>query len=115
MIAEEDKPAVYRGAACFVFPSRYEGFGLPVLEALACGVPTVTTAEASIPEVVGEAAYLVPDPNDTRKLGAAMIAVVVNPDVVDRLTDAAREQVKKFSWQKTVEQTVAIYWKAVGK
>jgi glycosyltransferase involved in cell wall biosynthesis len=115
MIAEEDKPAVYRGAACFVFPSRYEGFGLPVLEALACGVPTVTTAEASIPEVVGEAAYLVPDPNDTRKLGAAMIAVVVNPDVVDRLTDAAREQVKKFSWQKTVEQTVAIYRKAVGK
>jgi glycosyltransferase involved in cell wall biosynthesis len=112
LIDEADKPAVYRGAACFVFPSRYEGFGLPVLEALACGVPVVTSAEASIPEVVGDAAYLA-DPDDTRKLGAAIIAVVVNPDVVDRLTDAARVQVKKFSWQKTVEQTVAIYRKAL--
>lgn len=109
MVAEEDKPALYRGATCFVFPSRYEGFGLPVLEALACGAPVVTTAEASIPEVVGEAAYLVSDPEDTRALGAAIIAVVVNPDVVDRLTNAAREQVKKFSWQKTAEETVAIY------
>jgi glycosyltransferase involved in cell wall biosynthesis len=113
-IAEEDKPAVYRGAACFVFPSRYEGFGLPLLEALACGVPVVTTAAASIPEVVGEAAYLVPDPDDTRALGAAIIAVVVNSDVVDRLTSAAREQVKKFSWQKTVEETVAVYRKVLG-
>ncbi len=112
MVAEEDKPALYRGAACFVFPSRYEGFGLPLLEALACGAPVVTTAEASIPEVVGEAAYLVPDADDTRALGAAIIAVVVNPDVVDRLTTAAREQVKKFNWQKTVAETVAVYRQA---
>ena len=112
-IAEADKPAVYHGAACFVFPSRYEGFGLPLLEALACGVPVVTTAAASIPEVVGEAAYLAPDPDDTRGLGAAIIAVVVNPEVVDRLTSAAREQVKKFSWQKTIEETVAVYRRVV--
>jgi glycosyltransferase involved in cell wall biosynthesis len=112
-IAEEDKPVVYRGAAAFVFPSRYEGFGLPLLEALACGVPVITTAAASIPEVVGEAAYLVENPDDTRALGAAIIAVVVNPDVVDRLTGAAREQVKKFSWEKTAQATVAVYHRAL--
>ncbi len=114
-VAEEDKPALYRSAACFVFPSRYEGFGLPPLEALACGAPVVTTAFASIPEVVGEAAYLVRDPDDTRALGAAILAVVVNPDVVDRLTAAAREQVKKFSWLKTAQETVAVYRQAIGK
>lgn len=114
-IDEEDKPAVYRGAAAFVFPSRYEGFGLPLLEALACGVPVVTSAAASIPEVVGEAAYLVENPDDTRALGAAIIAVVVNPDVVDRLTNAAREQVKKFSWEMTAQETVAVYRKIVDK
>lgn len=113
-VAEEDKPALYRGAACFVFPSRYEGFGLPPLEALACGAPVVTTAFASIPEVVGEAAYLVRDPDDTRALGAAILAVVVNPDVVDRLTTAAREQAKKFSWQKTAQETAAVYRRALA-
>lgn len=114
-VAEAHKPALYRGATCFVFPSRYEGFGLPLLEALSCGVPVVTTAFASIPEVVGEAAFLVDDPDDTRTLGAAIIAVVVNPDLVDRLTSAARAQVQKFSWQRTVEQTVAVYRGAVSK
>ncbi|MBM4422909.1 MAG: glycosyltransferase family 4 protein [Chloroflexi bacterium] len=114
-VAEEDKPALYRGAACFVFPSRYEGFGLPPLEALACGAPVVTTAFASIPEVVGEAAYLVRDPDDTRSLGAAILAVVVNPDVVDRLATAARAQAQKFSWQRTAEETAAVYRKALRR
>lgn len=108
-VDEDDKPALYRGAACFVFPSRYEGFGLPPLEAMACGAPVVTTAFSSIPEVVGEAAYLVRDPDDTRALGAAIIAVVVEPELVDRLTTKGREQVKKFSWQKTAQATVEIY------
>jgi glycosyltransferase involved in cell wall biosynthesis len=114
-VDEAHKPALYRSAACFVFPSRYEGFGLPLLEALACGVPVVTTAFASIPEVVGEAAFLVDDPGDTRALGAAMIAVVVNPDVVDRLTTAARVQAQKFSWQKTAGQTALVYRSLLAK
>jgi glycosyltransferase involved in cell wall biosynthesis len=114
-VAEEEKPALYRGAACFIFPSRYEGFGLPPLEALACGTPVVTTAFASIPEVVGEAAYLVRDPDDARALGAAIITVVVEPEVVDRLTTAGRLQAQKFSWQKTMQETVTVYRKALAR
>lgn len=112
-VSEEDKPALYRGAACFVFPSRHEGFGLPLLEAMACGVPVVTTAFSSIPEVVGEAAYLVADPDDTRALGAAIITVVVEPEVTDRLTTRGRDQAKKFSWQKTAQATVEVYRQSI--
>jgi glycosyltransferase involved in cell wall biosynthesis len=108
-VDEDDKAAIYRGAACFVFPSRYEGFGLPPLEAMACGTPVVTTAFSSIPEVVGDAAYLVEDPDNARSLGAAILSVIVNDDLSQRLINDGLAQAKKFSWQKTVEQTVAVY------
>jgi len=112
-VDEDDKAAIYRGAACFVFPSRYEGFGLPPLEAMACGTPVVTTAFSSIPEVVGAAAYLVEDPDNTRELGAAILSVIVNDDLSQRLINDGLAQAKKFSWQKTVEQTVAVYKKVI--
>ncbi|MEK7277989.1 MAG: glycosyltransferase family 1 protein, partial [Chloroflexota bacterium] len=108
-IDEADKPSVYRGAACFVYPSRYEGFGLPPLEAMACGVPVVTTAFSSIPEVVGEAAYLVRDPDDTRSLGAAIIAVIVEPSVSDSLIEKGLAQARKFSWERAARETVGVY------
>ncbi|MBI5080513.1 MAG: glycosyltransferase family 4 protein [Chloroflexi bacterium] len=114
-VDEEDKAAIYRGAACFVFPSRYEGFGLPPLDAMACGTPVVTTAFSSIPEVVGDAAYLVEDPQNTRALGAAILSVVVNDDLSQRLISDGLVQAKKFSWQKTVEQTVDVYKKVIGE
>ncbi|MGQ0600579.1 MAG: glycosyltransferase family 4 protein [Anaerolineales bacterium] len=107
-VAEADKPALYRGAACFVFPSRYEGFGLPPLEAMACGTPVITTDAGSIGEVVGEAAYLI-DPTDTRKFGAGLITCLVEPSVSDHLKARGLERAKKFSWERTARETVAAY------
>jgi glycosyltransferase involved in cell wall biosynthesis len=107
-VAEADKPALYRAATVFAYPSRYEGFGLPPLEAMASGVPVVTTTGGSLPEVVENAGYLLP-PDDTRNMGAAIITVVVEPQVHDDLRQRGLAQAKKFSWEKTARETAAAY------
>jgi glycosyltransferase involved in cell wall biosynthesis len=107
-VDEGDKPALYRGASVFAFPSRYEGFGLTPLEAMACGVPVVTTEAGSIGEVVGEAAFLV-DAADTRKFGAGLITCLVEPSVSDHLRARGLERAKQFTWEKTARETVAAY------
>lgn len=113
-IAEADKPAIYRGAALFVYPSRYEGFGLPPLEAMACGVPVITTDAGSISEVVGEAAYLI-DPQDTRKFGAGLITCLIEPSVSAHLRARGLDRAKKFSWARTARETVAAYEAILAK
>ena len=112
-VDEADKPALYRSALAFVFPSRYEGFGLPPLEAMACGAPLVCGNGGSLPEVVGSAGYVIP-PSDTRALGAAILTCVVEPTVADNLRQRGFEQAKKFSWEKTARATLAAY-EAVAK
>jgi glycosyltransferase involved in cell wall biosynthesis len=107
-VEEADKPALYRGAACFVYPSRFEGFGLPVLEAMACGTPVVTTAAGSLAEVAGDAAYLVP-PDDARAIGAGIIATVVQESLADELRTKGLAQAAKFSWEKTASETAEVY------
>ena len=107
-VAEADKPALYRGATVFAYPSRYEGFGLPPLEAMASGVPVVTTTGGSLPEVVETAGYLLP-PEDTRNFGAALITVIVEPQVHDDLRARGLAQAKKFSWEKAARETAAAY------
>lgn len=107
-VEEADKPALYRGASVFLYPSRYEGFGLPPLEAMACGVPVVASSASSLPEVVGTAGYLIP-PDDTRTLGAALLTCVVEPTVADDLRARGLAQAKKFSWEQTARETVAAY------
>ena len=110
-VDEADKPALYRGATVFAYPSRYEGFGLPPLEAMASGVPVVTTTGGSLPEVVASAGYLLP-PDDTRNFGAAIITIVVEPQVHADLRARGLAQARKFSWEKTARETAAAYMAA---
>ncbi len=90
-VDEAHKPALYRGAACAVFPSRYEGFGLPVLEALACGTPLMTSNTSSLPELVGDAGFAL-DPDDTDGLAGAMLACLVDEPLAAELRVAGRSR-----------------------
>jgi glycosyltransferase involved in cell wall biosynthesis len=112
-VEEEDKPAVYRGALCFAFPSRYEGFGLPPLEAMACGVPVVTSDATSLPEVVGDAGFAV-DPGDDRQMAGAIISLLVEDDFAAQMKEKGLRQAAQFTWQKTATETVLVYDKVAG-
>ncbi len=107
-IAEEDKAAMYSGASLFVFPSLYEGFGLPPLEAMCSGAPVVCSNRTSLPEVVGDAALSV-DPNDTQALVEAMSSVLTNSDLRTDLRARSLKRAQQFSWQKTAAETIAVY------
>ncbi len=111
-VDEEDKPAVYRGALCFAFPSRYEGFGLPPLEAMACGVPVVTTSASSLPEVVGQAAFAV-DPDDARQLAGAIISILIQEQFAAELKEKGLQQAASFSWEETATKTLLVYDQAL--
>jgi glycosyltransferase involved in cell wall biosynthesis len=107
-VDEADKPTLYRNAETFVFPSRREGFGLPVLEALACGTAVVTTDATSLPEVVGEAGFTV-DPDDARGMAGAIIATIVQDNLAKELRQKAIQQAAHFSWEQTATQTALVY------
>jgi glycosyltransferase involved in cell wall biosynthesis len=107
-VPEEDLPALYSGATVFVYPSLFEGFGLPVLEAMACGVPVITSNSSSLPEVVGEAALLV-DPYDERALEVALQNVVWNAELRRELSERGMRRARHFSWTRTAELTLRVY------
>lgn len=107
-IPQEDLPIVYNLASLFVYPSLYEGFGLPVLEAMACGVPVIATSVSSLPEVAGEAGLLVP-PGDETALTQAMQAVLTDPDVRQRLTEKGPQRASQFTWKRTALSTLKVY------
>ena len=107
-VNEEDKPVIYRNAETFVFPSRYEGFGLGPLEAMACGTPVVTTNSASLPEVVGPAAFTV-DADNAREMAGAIISTVIEDNLRADLRQKGLQQAAKFSWQKTATETALVY------
>jgi glycosyltransferase involved in cell wall biosynthesis len=112
-IDEADKPALYSAATVFAFPSRYEGFGLPILEAMACGTPVVTSNAASLPELAGAAAFQI-DPDDPRRLGAAIIALCVQENLHQEMRDKGLSQAARFTWRKTARETLAAYQAALG-
>jgi glycosyltransferase involved in cell wall biosynthesis len=105
---DEDLPALYCGAALTAFPSLYEGFGLPILESMACGTPVVTANVSSLPEVAGEAALLI-DPYDVPALTDAFRRLMTDDAFCSDLIQRGYEQVKQFSWAKAARQLRAIY------
>lgn len=96
-VHREEKIALLRDALALVFPSLYEGFGLPVLEAQACGCPVITSTTSSLPEVAGDAAILV-NPSDTEAIASAMLRLMVEPTLRQNLIERGLENVKRFSW-----------------
>jgi glycosyltransferase involved in cell wall biosynthesis len=104
----QDLPFFYNAAELFVYPSFYEGFGLPPIEALACGTPTITSNVSSLPEVVGEAAILI-DPHDPLDLATAMHRVLTEPDLEQDLRKKGPKRAGYFSWTKTAAQTLKVY------
>ncbi len=107
-VDEADKPALYRGADAFIFPSRYEGFGLPPLEALACGTPVVGGDVSSIPEIVGSAGLLF-SPDDVTGMAEALLRLSTDEAFRTELGRRALTQASRFSWMQTARQTLAAY------
>lgn len=109
-VAEEDVPILMCGASIFVFPSLYEGFGIPPLEAMACGTPVITSNVSSLPEVVGNAGIMVP-PKDVTLLKDKIWELLTDQALRNQLRQAGFEQAKKFTWQRSADKLVEIYKK----
>nr|HID12930.1 glycosyltransferase family 1 protein [Anaerolineae bacterium] len=107
-VAEADLPALYSAADLFVFPSLYEGFGLPVLEAMACGTPVVCSNTSSLPEIVGDAA-LTFDPLDVEEMAAKIKEALYDETLREEMREKGLRQAAKFSWEKTARETLKIY------
>lgn len=106
-VPDADLPALLSGAIAFVYPSLYEGFGIPVLEAGACGVPVITSNTSSLPEVAGDAAILV-DPHDVDAIADAMCRIITDEALRAELARRGLENVKRFSWEKCARETLAV-------
>ncbi|HUQ33650.1 MAG TPA: glycosyltransferase family 1 protein [Pyrinomonadaceae bacterium] len=113
-VTEADLPALYTGALCFVYPSYFEGFGLPPLEAMQCGTPVIAGNRTSLPEVVGKAGLLV-DPFDKNSIAAALARMIDDADLRADLNVKGIERAKHFSWRETARLTLQAYKRATGR
>jgi glycosyltransferase involved in cell wall biosynthesis len=104
----EDLPFIYNLASLSVYPTQYEGFGFPALEAMACGVPVITSAVSSLPEIVGDSGILVP-PDDEDALTKAIVTVLNNPDLHAELARKGPIRAARFTWEQTAKQTLQVY------
>jgi glycosyltransferase involved in cell wall biosynthesis len=107
-VDDVDLPALYSAAACFAFPSLYEGFGLPVLEAMACGTPVITSNLSSLPEAAGSAGLLI-DPYDVAALADALDQILTDTTLVHQLIRKGFQQIQKFTWQHSAQKLRQIY------
>jgi len=107
-VAEEDLPAYYSGAECFILPSLYEGFGFPPLEAMACGCPVIVSNVASLPEIVGDAALKV-NPDNADSLACAISLVLTDERLRQELVARGLERAGEFSWERAASETLDVY------
>jgi len=105
---------LFNAAEFFVYPSVYEGFGLPVLEALACGIPVITSNRSSLPEIVGDAGILI-DPNNVDELAAQMSMLAADNDLRIELRRKGLARAQLFSWERTARETIAAYERAIER
>jgi glycosyltransferase involved in cell wall biosynthesis len=109
-VSEGDLPGITAGATAFVFPSLYEGFGLPLVQAMACGAPSITSRGSSLGEVAGEGAMLV-DPSSTDEIAAAMERLALSPSLSEDLARRGRLRAASFRWERTARQSLAFFHK----
>ena len=107
-VSEELLAWLYSSSRCFLYPTLYEGFGFPPLEAMACGTPVITSECTSLPEVAGDAAILV-DPTADKSIGDALVRVLQDEPLRRQLIQRGREQVRRFGWQDTIQKTLGVY------
>jgi glycosyltransferase involved in cell wall biosynthesis len=107
-VDEKDLPLLYNSADLFIWLSSYEGFGLPPLEAMACGTPVVTTKMGSLPETVGDAALFVKNPKNIDEIAQAIYKGLTDKNLREKLIKKGLEQARKFSWEKTAQETLKI-------
>lgn len=107
-VSDDDLVLLYNCATIFLYPSLYEGFGIPTLEAMACGVPVIASNTTSIPEIVGDAALLI-DPNDGKEFKAALLRLLNDEDLRNELIKRGYERAKVFSWKEMAKETLAVY------
>lgn len=112
-VDDDDLPALYNAASLFVFPSLYEGFGLPILEAMACGTPVVSSNASSLPEVAGDAAVQI-SPHDEEAWTRAMLRVIGDEELRARLVAAGHEQTQRFRWADAARQLLDVYARMLG-
>ncbi|MFQ3534493.1 MAG: glycosyltransferase family 1 protein [Aggregatilineales bacterium] len=112
-VSEEQLAALYSGAEAFALPSLWEGFGLPVLEAMACGVPVLTSNLSSLAEIAADAALLI-DPQDEQAIAAGLLRLLTDSTLREQLRAAGRARAAQFTWQRAAQQTLAVYRELVN-
>jgi glycosyltransferase involved in cell wall biosynthesis len=113
-VSEKQKVALLSGAEALVYPSVYEGFGMPVLEAMACGTPVLTSNVSSLPEVAGDAAILV-DPYETSAIADGMRELLTDEELRSRLSEAGLARAQQFTWAETARQTAKVLHRAADR